>query len=185
MPRRPADDIGLWRRAVRDVAPLRRRPDTRPHRAVPPRTPSPAPPRTPSPACGGGKGGGKAGEELAVPVHAPPPSARGNHPGLDRATAERLRRGRYPVDAVLDLHGLTQETAHRRLSGFIAEARAAGSRCILVVTGQGRTTGGVLKRAVPRWLDEPHLRHHLLATAPAKPQHGGGGAIYLLLRRSR
>lgn len=187
MRRRPADDSGLWRRAVRDVAPLRRRPDTGRHRTAPLPTSAPVPPPAPSSASGEGRGGSEAGGDPRVraPAHATPRSANGNYPGLDRTSAERLKRGRYPVDAVLDLHGLTQEAAHRRLSGFIDAARAAGSRCILVVTGQGRTTGGVLKTAVPRWLDEPDLRRHLLAAAPAKPQHGGGGALYLLLRRVR
>ena len=44
-------------------------------------------------------------------------------------------------------------------------------------------SGGILRHAVPRWLDEPSLRRHLLALAPARPEHGAGGALYLLLRR--
>jgi len=106
-------------------------------------------------------------------------------PTTDRATAERLKRGRYPVEATLDLHGMTQAEAHRALSGFIAGSRVAGRRCVLVVTGHGRISGGVLKAAVPRWLAEPELRQHLLATATARPQHGGSAALYLLLRRVR
>ena len=94
-----------------------------------------------------------------------------------------MRRGRYPVEAVLDLHGLTQAEAHRALSRVIAASRAAGQRCILVVTGHGRMSGGILKAAVPRWLDEPELRRHVLLIAPARPPHGGHGALYVLLRR--
>jgi DNA-nicking Smr family endonuclease len=37
---------------------------------------------------------------------------------------------------------------------------------------------------VPRWLAEPELRRHVLAIAPAQPQHGGSGALYLLLRKT-
>jgi DNA-nicking Smr family endonuclease len=54
---------------------------------------------------------------------------------------------------------------------------------VLVITGHGRIGGGVLKSAVPRWLHEPELRRHVLAIAPARPQHGGAGALYVLLRR--
>jgi DNA-nicking Smr family endonuclease len=54
----------------------------------------------------------------------------------------------------------------------------------LVITGHGRSSGGILKSAVPRWLHEPDLRRDVLAIAPARPQHGGAGALYLLLRRS-
>jgi DNA-nicking Smr family endonuclease len=103
--------------------------------------------------------------------------------GVDRATAERLKRGRYPVAARLDLHGMTQEEAHRALARFVAAARNAGHRCVLVITGHGRMTGGILKAAVPRWLDEPALRPHVLAIAPARPPDGGSGALYVLLRK--
>ena len=103
--------------------------------------------------------------------------------GVDRATAERVRRGRYPVAAPLDLHGLTQAEAHRTLESFIALSRAAGRRCLLVITGNGRLSGGVLRAAVPRWLAEPAMRRHILAITPARPQDGGPGALYVLLRR--
>ena len=78
---------------------------------------------------------------------------------------------------------MTQAEAHRALAGFVAGSRAAGRRCLLVITGHGRMSGGVLKAAVPRWLDEPELRPHVLALAPAQPQAGGSGALYVLLRR--
>jgi len=103
--------------------------------------------------------------------------------GVDRATTERLKRGRYPVEAHLDLHGLTQAEAHRALSGFVGGSRRSGRRCVLVITGHGRMSGGVLKQAVPRWLGEPELRPHILAIAPAQPRAGGSGALYVLLRR--
>src|SRR5207247_9398201 len=98
--------------------------------------------------------------------------------GVDRATAERLKRGRRPVEASLDLHGMTQAEAHRALAAFITGSRSAGQRCVLVITGHGRLGGGVLKAAVPRWLEEPHLRRAVLAIAPAQPPHGGPGPLY-------
>jgi len=122
--------------------------------------------------------------------HRPPPPARpqplpplDRFAGVDRATAERLKRGRYQVEARLDLHGMTQAEAHRALAGFVGRSRAAGRRCVLVITGHGRMTGGVLKSAVPRWLAEPGLRPDVLAITPAQPRAGGDGALYVLLRR--
>jgi DNA-nicking Smr family endonuclease len=157
-----ATDIGLWRQAMRDVAPLPGRPAAMPAPALP----------------------------LPAPAEAPPPVARATPDpgaGIDRATAEKLKRGRHPIAARLDLHGLTQAEAHRALSRFVAEARDAGQRCILVITGRGLTPSGpgVLKSAVPRWLAEPELRRHILMTAPAQPKDGGAGALYVLLRRRR
>jgi DNA-nicking Smr family endonuclease len=78
---------------------------------------------------------------------------------------------------------MTQEEAHRALSGFVARSRGQGRRCVLVITGHGRATGGVLKAAVPRWLGEPALRPDVLAIAPGQPHDGGTGALYVLLRR--
>ena len=103
--------------------------------------------------------------------------------GVDRASAERLKRGRYPVEGRLDLHGMTQAEAHRALARFITRSRVLGRRCVLVITGHGRASGGILKTAAPRWLNEPDLRRHLLAASPAGPRDGGTGALYLLLRK--
>jgi DNA-nicking Smr family endonuclease len=105
--------------------------------------------------------------------------------GIDRANAERLKRGLHRIEARLDLHGMTQAEAHGALFAFIAASRAAGRRCVLVITGRGlgQSGPGVLKTSVPRWLEERELRRHILAIAPAQPHHGGPGATYLLLRR--
>jgi DNA-nicking Smr family endonuclease len=89
-------------------------------------------------------------------------------------------------EARLDLHGMTQEEAHRALSHFVARAQEDGLRALLVITGKGGAgRGGVLREAVPRWLEEPLLRGRVLSVAPAQPKDGGGGALYVLLRRRR
>jgi DNA-nicking Smr family endonuclease len=106
--------------------------------------------------------------------------------GIDRANAERLKRGLHRIEARLDLHGMTQAEAHGALCAFVAVSRTAGRRCVLVITGRGlgQSGPGVLKSLVPRWLEEPEVRRHVLAIAAAQPHHGGPGALYLLLRRS-
>jgi DNA-nicking Smr family endonuclease len=112
-------------------------------------------------------------------------------PGLDKRSAERLKRGELPIEARLDLHGMTQDEAHEALGRFLSRAEAHGLRCVLVITGKGfRRLGeggglGILKGAVPRWLNEAPNRARVLAFSAAQPQHGGGGALYVLLRRRR
>jgi DNA-nicking Smr family endonuclease len=105
--------------------------------------------------------------------------------GIDRASALRLKRGLRAIEGRLDLHGMTQREAHRALCEFVTASRAAGRRCLLVVTGRGLGSDGpgILQRAVPRWLAEDVLRDEILAIAPAQPRHGGAGALYVLLRR--
>ena len=153
--RRPSEtERALWRAALKDVTPL-------PGRGAISEPPAAAP--LPS----------------SEPAPAPPPRRSGR--GLDRRTAERLRRGEMAIEARLDLHGMTQEEAHRALTRFLARAHAAGQRCTLVITGKG----AVLRDAVPRWLAEDDAQARVLATSQAQPRHGGGGALYVLLRRVR
>jgi DNA-nicking Smr family endonuclease len=130
-------------------------------------------------------------------MHAVPPQIKtgdasfscGQYAGIDRSTAERFRKGNYPIDAALDLHGMTRDRAFTALMAFLHTHARAGSRCLLVITGKGgkppTKEAGVLKALVPRWLAEPEPRGMLLAIDNAQPKHGGSGAYYLLLKRKR
>ena len=105
--------------------------------------------------------------------------------GLDRRTARRLKRGQLTAEARLDLHGKTQDEAHGALRSFIQESRMARRRCVLVITGKGSVAsgrGGVLRQMVPRWLNEPALRRHVVAITNAPERNGGTGALYVLLK---
>jgi len=117
-----------------------------------------------------------------------PPLVPGSRGGLDKRLAQRFKRGALAIEARLDLHGLTQAAAHRSLEAFIRASIAAERRMVLVITGQGRRSeeeGGVLRRSVPRWLAEPALREAVVAITAAQPRDGGGGALYVLLKRKR
>lgn len=112
----------------------------------------------------------------------------GHAAGVDRRTMQRLRRGQIGIEARLDLHGLTQGEAHRALNAFLARCQTGGRRCVLVITGKGRTddeASGVLRRAVPRWLDQAPNRARIITVQPAQRRHGGEGALYVLLRKPR
>jgi DNA-nicking Smr family endonuclease len=107
-------------------------------------------------------------------------------PGLDKSTAGRFAKGMMDIEATIDLHGLTQPVAHAALSRFITGSADIGRRCLLVITGKGNREGsGILRAEVPRWLNEPGLRGQILAFTYAQPKHGGGGALYVLLKRRR
>jgi DNA-nicking Smr family endonuclease len=95
-------------------------------------------------------------------------------------------RGATPLDAVLDLHGLTAEAAHDRLAAFLGAGQARGDRLVLIITGKGRSgEGGVLRRSVPHWLTAGPLRHYVAGLDEARAPHGGAGAFYVRLRRPR
>ena len=91
------------------------------------------------------------------------------------------------IDGRLDLHGHTQAEAHDMLHRFLKRLHGEGGRCALVITGKGMTAGkgGVLRQAVPRWLNEPQLRPLVLAFDHAMIRDGGEGALYILLKRRK
>lgn len=104
---------------------------------------------------------------------------------LDKRSRQRLLRGQMVISARLDLHGMDQESAHLALDAFIHREHARGARCVLVITGLGIRSGGVLRQLTPRWLETPALAAKVVAYGSAKPWHGGSGALYVLLRRIR
>ncbi len=183
------EDLALWQHVTRDTKPLTKRapPPARPAPAdAPPATAEPKAKRETKPATARPRP-----RPATPPPRAEPALEHGRAAGVDRRRTERLRRGRLPVEARLDLHGDTQDQAHAALGRFLGESQARGLRCVLVITGKGATTeaamgaGGVLRAQVPRWLNEPANRARVLAFDYAQPKHGGLGAIYVLLRRKK
>ncbi|MDP2204792.1 MAG: Smr/MutS family protein [Alphaproteobacteria bacterium] len=105
----------------------------------------------------------------------------------DDGTAQSLRKKKWPIDKTLDLHGMTQAAAHQALLRFVAAAVRQERRTLLVITGKGSRLagGGVLRRLLPLWLEEPPLRAKVLACTPARPEDGGDGAFYVRLRKKK
>lgn len=96
-----------------------------------------------------------------------------------------LRRGLLPIDARLDLHGLSAEAAREKVLAFLREMRTRGERCVLVIHGKGeRHPGaGVLRGEIGAWLSQGRAREHVAAFATATESDGGEGAVYVALRR--
>ncbi|WP_245410587.1 Smr/MutS family protein [Notoacmeibacter marinus] len=104
---------------------------------------------------------------------------------IDRVHKRKLAKGRLPIEARIDLHGMFQAEAHDRLLAFLSAASLRGVRHVLVITGKGSSpqSQGVLARMVPQWLKTPAFRALVSAHEPAARHHGGSGAIYVRLRR--
>ena len=184
-------DLDLWRRVMRDARPLVKSPKASPPDVPEPEAPPPkAAKPPPKPAAK------RPAAAKPRPTSALGPLEAGTAAGIDKRSMDRLRRGKLVPEATIDLHGLRREEAHRALTAFLGRAQAAGKRCVLVITGKGtdRSAGrpremgeetGVLKRQVPRWLNEAPNRGRIIAFVEARPQHGGAGALYVLLKRQR
>jgi DNA-nicking Smr family endonuclease len=102
--------------------------------------------------------------------------------GIGSDVLAKLRRGRWSVQAELDLHGLTADESRDTLADFLLEARARGLRCVRVIHGKGLTSPNrepVLKGKVRKWLSH---WDDVLAYCEAPRHAGGGGAVLILLR---
>lgn len=173
------DEVRVWRAVATSVTPLpgRQVPEDEEEPAVAaPDTPAP-PPAAPLPPLR---------PAAPPPVRVLPDLSHGSTPGLDKRSAERMKKGEMEIDGRLDLHGMTQDTAHGALIAFVGRAYDAGRRCLLVITGKGNRAGtGVLRSNVPRWLNQSPCRERILGFSHARPQHGGEGALYVLIKRRR
>ena len=117
-----------------------------------------------------------------------PELSHNNQTGLDKRNAKKLKKGQHAIEGQLDLHGMTQERAYVAINNFIDVSYRAGKRCILVITGKGLKTNGsvgILRLAVPRWLNEESNRTRVLAFSFATQKDGGEGALYVMLKRKR
>ena len=165
--------MNLWRSVAQTVEPLKGRDlppeafDAKPLAARPQTLPVPRP-------------------APALPVKPLPELTHEDQPGLDKATAKRMRRGQVRLEGRLDLHGQTQAEAHRALDAFLDAAYMSGKREVLVITGKGtRADGsiGVLREQVPRWLSSYPNRAKVVAFSYASAKDGGEGALYVRLKK--
>ena len=103
--------------------------------------------------------------------------------GVRRREMKRLRGGRIPIEAELDLHGRVVADAAVALDHFLADSLRRGRRCVRIVHGKGFGSRGgqsVMKAQVVRWLG---ARPEVLAFCSAPPALGGTGALHVLLGR--
>ena len=110
----------------------------------------------------------------------------GSISGVSRNILKKLKRGKLPIQAHIDLHGLTKKDAEDVVRRFLINCHSRGLRCVLIVHGRGLNSPGsipVLKERIPVWLNRGPARKIVMAFSSAQPYDGGTGAIYVLLRK--
>ncbi|NBW08240.1 MAG: DNA mismatch repair protein MutS [Caulobacteraceae bacterium] len=179
-----SEDRRIWARVSGSVTP----PTARKAARITPGGPLPADPpaslsmaTTPAKRPVTGKASSKPAP-LASP--APHPAPRGAPEELEPRRQRRLSRERDPIEDRIDLHGFGRFEAEDQLRAFLMGCQARGLKSVLVITGQGRRGGGIIRASVHEWLQSPGLRPVVSGFASAHRRHGGDGAIYVTLRKS-
>ena len=124
-------------------------------------------------------------QSVTLEKASPKRGAKPAHPLLEGRKAVQLLKPYGPVEATLDLHGIAKVEAYAAVSDFLHRAHRAGARHVIIITGKGRTSEGVLRANLPHWLNEPALRPLVAGMAQAAANKGGSGVVHVLLKRAR
>jgi len=113
---------------------------------------------------------------------------------VDKRVSLKMKAGKMSPEGTLDLHGYRLTQAKLALRGFLFSAYESRKRLVLIITGKGKLRDdrglnldyrGVLRNEVPVWLEEAPLASLILSVKKANPKHGGGGALYVYLRKNK
>ncbi|HJS39803.1 MAG TPA: Smr/MutS family protein [Sphingomicrobium sp.] len=170
------DEQALWAKVTETIRPLSRDPL--------PKAPNIASPMRPAPPPIAHKVKGPAPNAPRMPARARP--AIGNT--LDSSWDRKLRSGNVQPDRVVDLHGHNLDRAWQAIDRALEQAIVDQERVILLVTGHARAgeppvPRGRIRAAVHDWLAASRHREKIAAVRGAHRRHGGGGSLYLILRR--
>ena len=168
------DEAELWARVTASIRPLSRRPLTEAKAEAESPQDQPEPPRP-----------------VAKPQRKPLPPAR-PRPGttLDGSWDRKLQSGSVVPDRILDLHGHNLDRAWSAIDSVLEQSIAAGDRVVLLITGHERpgeapVQRGRIRAAVHDWLAASRHAPRIAAVRGAHGRHGGGGSLYIILRRPK
>lgn len=110
------------------------------------------------------------------------PALNYSAPGIGPDVMKKMRKGHWPVQDELDLHGKRRDEARQAVDDFLLKAARRNYRCVCVIYGRGFGSRGgepVLKSMVHSWLVQTD---GVIAFCQARAEEGGEGAIMVLLR---
>jgi DNA-nicking Smr family endonuclease len=173
------EERALWETVAKQIKPLRNKPRIAAPSALPAKAEDHAVPKMPAHPGPAAAAATPSPKKPMMPPLAP----------LGRRERSQLSKGKKEIEARLDLHGMTQERAHRALAGFLRQSHGDGLTFVLIITGKGKigaeSERGVLRRQVPHWLSQPEFRSVVVGFEEAHVGHGGAGALYVRIRRIR
>lgn len=102
--------------------------------------------------------------------------------GVGLEALKKLRKGKWVVQAQIDLHGYRSDEARTAVGEFLRSSVKHDIRCVRIIHGKGLGSIGkepVLKEKVKRWLVQ---KEEVLAFCQAPPRDGGAGALLVILK---
>jgi DNA-nicking Smr family endonuclease len=110
----------------------------------------------------------------------------GRRVDVDPRELRRLRRGEHAIDGTLDLHGMSLTEAREAVTTFVRKRGSEGDRVVAIIHGKGSHSPrgvAVLRGEIGAWLSDGRAARHVMAFATAPDDHGGTGALLVLLAR--
>lgn len=103
--------------------------------------------------------------------------------GVQDGVYRKLRLGKYPIQARLDLHRRTLEQAREEIIRFFKQCIRMDIRCVVIIHGKGERSNppALMKSYVSHWMTQIK---DVQSAHTAQRQHGGTGALYVMLRKS-
>ena len=111
---------------------------------------------------------------------------------IEKNKLKRIKSGRINIEGTIDLHGFSLKEAKARLQLFIGESFQRNKRLLLIITGKGRNSKPnihgkkqTIKTEINKWLSEDFYRDKVQYISKALDKHGGEGAYYFFLVKSK
>lgn len=103
--------------------------------------------------------------------------------GVQLAVFKKMRQGKYDIHARLDLHKKTLSQARDEILAFLKQSQRLDIRTVMIVHGKGERSNppALMKSFVTTWLEQIS---DVLCFHSALRQHGGTGALYVMIKKS-
>jgi DNA-nicking Smr family endonuclease len=94
--------------------------------------------------------------------------------------SRKLHR-KFTCEKIIDLHGLTQNEAFRKLLLFFSKCQNEKIKKVIVITGGNVVRKTVIRSSFQEWVKNS-FGNYVVSCSSADISHGGQGAFYVILK---
>jgi DNA-nicking Smr family endonuclease len=111
---------------------------------------------------------------------------------IERSKLRRIKNGKIIIEGTLDLHGLSLKEAESMLRLYVGDGLRQKKRLLLIITGKGSNSKPnihgktlTIKSELKNWLSDSFYSDKVQYISKALDRHGGEGAYYFFLKKSK